>query len=202
MNKKLIILSLILFFTISTRSQTQNCKITGNINEPSLFKYACLYISKTKKLSITPIIANKFQFDIEKQQEEILGIVFLGLDSLNTCNDVKQNGITGFRASRMIALEDMTICVQEDIRKAAIYGGRLNKDLDQMNTCSRSLDFKPFFQQHPDSPIALIFLKSLSIIGKKPLFAGYVDCKSYYNDLSDRLKNSTEGKEVWAKIND
>lgn len=202
MKKNLLSLLLTAFTILSAHSQTQNCKINGTLTDQSFYKYAYLYISKTKELSVTPIVANKFQFNIANQKEAILGIMFLGLDSLKTYDDVIQNGIVGNRISRLIALEDLDIKIDENINTAIINGGSLNKDLDQMSSTSRSLDFKPFFEQHPDSPIALIFLKSLTAISKNHLLAQYVDCKTYYNDLSDRLKNSSEGKEVWAKIND
>jgi hypothetical protein len=197
-----IILTLLLLLTsLALKSQTL-CKINGRINDPSIFRYACLYISKTKKLTVTPIINNEFHFNLSTQQEEVLGILFLGLDSLHTINDVKANGVAGYYQSRMIALENMDICIDDDMNNAMIYGGKWSTDLDQMNSSTRNLDFKPFFEQHPDSPIAMILLKSLTVISKKPIFAAYVDCKSYFNDLSDRLKNSAEGKEVWAKINE
>jgi hypothetical protein len=193
----------LLFICMSLASKSQNlCTINGRINDPSIFRYACLYISKTKKLTITPIVNNEFHFKLSRQQEEVLGILFLGLDSLHTIDDVKENGVAGYYQSRMIALENMEICIDDDMNKAMIYGGKWSNDLDQMNSSTRSLDFKPFFEQHPDSPIAMILLKSLTVISKKPVFAGYVDCKSYFNNLSDRLKNSDEGKEVWAKINE
>lgn len=202
MKKNLLLLILTVFTTLSVHSQTQNCKITGTLTDQSFYKYAYIYISKTKELSITPIVANKFQFNINRQKEAILGIMFLGLDSLKTSEDVLQNGISGNRISRLIALEDMDINITENINTAIVSGGNLNKDLDQMSSTSKSLDFKPFFEQHPDSPIALIFLKSLTAISKNHMLAQYVDCKTYFNDLSDRLKNSSEGKEVWAKISD
>lgn len=202
MKRNLLSILLTVLTILSAHSQTQNCKINGTLIDQSFYKYAYLYISKTKELSVTPILANKFQFNIANQKEAILGIMFLGLDSLKTYDDVLQNGIVGNRISRLIALENLDINIIDNINTAIINGGNLNKDLDQMSSTSKSLDFKPFFEQHPDSPIALIFLKSLTAISKNHLLAQYVDCKTYYNDLSDRLKNSSEGKEVWAKIND
>jgi hypothetical protein len=197
-----IFLTLLILLTSLASKSKIPCKINGRINDPSIFRYACLYISKTKKLTLAPIINNEFHFNLSRQQDDVLGILFLGIDSLPTIKDVKENGVAGYYQSRMIALENMDICIDENMSDAMVYGGNLTNDLEQMNNSTRNLDFKPFFEQHPDSPIAMILLKSLTVISKKPIFAAYVDCKSYFNDLSDRLKNSAEGKEVWAKINE
>ena len=85
---------------------------------------------------------------------------------------------------------------------AAIVEGKiLNKDIDDMNLAINSRKYDAFFEQHPDSFIAILFLKILAkyTYNGFPLYT-IQERKLSYNKLSDRLKNSDEGKELLQMI--
>ena len=62
-------------------------------------------------------------------------------------------------------------------------------------------DFDGFFETHPNSPISILFLKVLSKYSSfgLPLYS-LEKQKLSFAKLSDRLKNSDEGKELSKKL--
>ena len=70
-----------------------------------------------------------------------------------------------------------------------------------MNLAIKTRDYGQFFNKYPNSPIAILFLKTLAkySFNGLPLFS-IQECKSAYDKLSDELKNSDEGKELWGII--
>ncbi|RDC56179.1 hypothetical protein DU508_11220 [Pedobacter chinensis] len=128
---------------------------------------------------------------------------FLGKDSLRTYAEVFEERKMGIYSSTSIAIEDLEIIIITNIREAAVNGGAFNRDIDHMNLAIKANKYEEFFEQHTDSPISLKLLKALVVVNKKKLPFGGVsnlNVKYFYKVLSEQLKNSEEGKELWQKI--
>jgi len=186
-----------IFFTIQgLHSQTLNCKINGILLEQSPFKYALLNDAKTKKVIFAPIIDGHFEFNIERQNEFQMMTLFLGEDSLKTYEQSRRDKGN----SRFIAVEDTYITIKDNVLGATVKGGSMNKDIDDMYKVMSSGQFESFFQQHPNSPVSLVLLKSLIRINEVTWLQGTLNCKLFYNKLSENLKNSILGKELLTKM--
>lgn len=186
-----------MFFTIQNlHSQSLDCKINGVLLEQSPFKYALLNDAKTQKVIFAPIIDGHFKFTIKRQNEFKMVTLFLGEDSLKTYEQSMQDKDN----SRFIAIEDMDITIKADVLGGTVKGGSLNKDIDDMYVVMKSRQFEPFFDQHSDSPVSLVLLKSLIRINEITALQGILDCKLFYNKLSENLKNSILGKELLNKM--
>lgn len=193
-----ITLFLCIFFTIQgLHSQTLNCKINGLVSGKTPFKYAFLVETEAKKNHMAPIINGHFELQIPKENKYQLLTLFLAEDSLKTYKEAKNDR----ENCRLVVLEDMDIIIESDVRNAKVNGGTLNKDLDQMYQAMHSLDYELFFSQHPDSPLSIRFLRVLMVINTRPPFEGTLNCKLFYDKLSDNLKDSKEGKELLEKLN-
>ena len=198
-----LILSFVLILTVHClHAQHVGCKITGTLANGTPYRFAYLYYAKENKTIRTPVVLNQFLFQVDQPSQPQVAILFLGTDSLKTYKDaIEERSEIGPKGTRLIAIEDSTmIDIQDNINEGIVTGGNLNKDLNDMYLSSKSMQYEQFFNAHPNSPIALIFLKSLIQISKIPNFSSYVDCKLYYSKLSDSLKNSKEGKKLFKKL--
>ena len=202
--RKNIVLLIFIFITVQhLQSQTLNCKLNGTLIYDGSYRYAFLYLPDNKSRHITEIIGKRFCFITKKPDELKLGIIFLGKDSSMTYADVVQQRKYGVNESRSVVIEDLEIIIDNDVSKAIVNGGMLNKDNDKMYKAISTSQYDEFFDQNPNSPLALELLKALIIINIKKLpFGGSsaFNIKSYYNKLSDRLRNSEKGKDLKERI--
>ena len=100
----------------------------------------------------------------------------------------------------MVALANMQITVIDRIEAAEISGGELNKALDEMNISILNLNYENYFDKYPDSAVSIYFLKLLAKVSKMPMLSSPINLRSYYTKLSDRIKNSDEGKMLYTTI--
>lgn len=193
---------LLLFSTVcSLYSQATNCTVTGTVDRNLPYKYAYLYNSKKNVLLKTPIVLNHFKFNASRHEELTLASLFFAMDSLMTYSNMLEKKAERIFEEKILAIEDsVNVKVPtENMKEAIVTGGPLNKALNEMYLTNSKRNYGEFFLKYPDSPVSLLYLKVLINISKTSMGAG-VDCTSYYNSLSNRLKNSEEGKELVKKL--
>lgn len=196
MKCKLVTL-LLIFISQQLYSQTKIATINGVVSNP-LLKYSYLYDSESKVAIVCPIVSEKFQFKVKVEKEFKLLNLFLVSDTL-TKNQI-DSWMKDRSGTRMIALADMQVTVVDRIETAEINGGELNKALDEMNISIKSGNYDNYFNKYPDSPVSILFLKLLVRVSKMPMLDSPINVSSYYNKLSDRIKNSDEGKLLYTAI--
>lgn len=167
------------------------------------YKYAYLYNSDTKVFLTAPIIEHQFNFELDKPEKPKILILSFNSKKIRNYKEVLESpDYKDPNGRRMIALEDtVKVTLKDNAKDALVEGKILNKAIDDMNLAAKLGEYKTFFEQHSDSPIALVFLKILakySVLGL-PLYT-IQERKLAFDKLSDRLKNSDEGKELFELI--
>lgn len=177
----------------------QDCLIYGTTAPDMLYKYAYLYDLDSKTFLTAPIVNHQFSFKLNKPDKLRLFTFNVNTDLMKSHEELIKSPDYGMpNRGRIIALEDsVKISMTTVTQEAAVKGRILNKAIDDMFLAIKSKKYESFFEQYPDSPISIIFLKTLvkNIVSSMPLFSR-TECKTYYNKLSDRLKNSAEGQEI------
>ena len=194
MKKKLKIIALLLFCMYSVSGQTTHLKIKGILSEGSDFNYAYLQDAK-RQLLFTPIVDGKFEFKVDRTDDLDLRNLFLSKDSIDRTSFVREGKFFRANASKMVAMEDLTIEIGSEWPATHVKGGPQNIEVDEMFQALKSKDVAPFFQAHSDSPISLVLLKSLIRINEISSDFNY-PCSAYYDLLSNRLKETQQGKKV------
>lgn len=197
MKNIVVIISLMLLFV--AKGFGQKSIIYGTTATHLNYKYAYLYNSDTKVFVTAPIIKDEFVFKLDKPEKPKILILSFNTELIKTYDEVLQSpNYKDPNGRRMIALEDtVKVTLKDNAKDALVEGKILNKAIDDMNLAAKLGEYETFFEQHSDSPIALVFLKILakySVLGS-PLFS-VQERKLAYDKLSDRLKNSDEGKEL------
>lgn len=198
MKCKLITLLLILISS-QLYSQNKSATINGLVHN-KIFTYAYLYNSETKETKVCQITADKFKFELGIEKELKIYKLFLGSESSILPENQIEHRIQDRSGTRMIALENMNIDITDGVKSAIIEAGELNKSLDEMNKSIENLDQDNYFEKFPDSPVSILYLKTLVSLSKHPMFGSEINVKSYYTKLSERLKNSEDGKILYASI--
>ena len=193
---------LLLIFTccaLSLAAQEKLYKISGTVTDNAEAKYAYL-VSFYNSVTKTPIVNGRFEFNLKKDRELDMRALILRADSVMTYDMFMQQKRAQADDSRTILIDNFEVETGKIVATAVVKGSSLNKDLDDMFAAIKSQAFEQYFANHNDSPVALLFLKSLAQIGGgSSMFASY-DCKTYYNLLSDRLKQSPDGLLLAQKI--
>lgn len=180
--------------------QSANCKIEGSIGKNLSYKYAYLVDLKKKTIEFAPLTNRRFTFVAQKEDDFLLMRVFLSSDSAIDYNSYRMQLSNRLIDTRLIACEDLTIIVEGDIKSAIIEGGKYNADIDEMDVAIKNKQYASFFATHHESPLSIIFLSSLITVNKHfPLLDGQ-EIKSFYENLSVKLKASKEGKDLLKKI--
>ncbi|MEE1946300.1 hypothetical protein VRU48_14340 [Pedobacter sp. KR3-3] len=164
-------------------------------------KYAYLYDQDTKILTSAPIVDHQFSFKLDKPEKLKVMTLYFGVDLVKTRDElIKDPNFDSRNGTRVVALEDtVQVSLLETARSAAVKGGRLNRDIDDMFLAIKQKKYEAFFAEHPNSPIAIVFLKTLATNARNSsAFFSIPECKGYYAKLSEGLKNSDEGKELLA----
>lgn len=198
MKCKLITL-LLLFISLQLYSQNKMAAINGLVQN-KVFTYAYLYDAESKETKVCKIEAGKFKFELEIEKELKLYHLFLITDSLILPKNQIQDRIKDRSETRMVALENMKINIIDSIKTAVIEGGELNKAVEEMNKSVKNQDISSYFEKFPDSPVSIVFLKALVRLAKHPMIGSEINVKSYYAKFSDRIKNSEDGKLLYAAI--
>lgn len=185
----------------SLYGQATGCIVTGTVHKSLPYKYAYLYNSKKNIMLKAPVVLSHFRFNAVRYEELTLASLFFGMDSLMTYNILLEKKAERIFEEKILAIEDsVNVYVPtENMKEALVTGGPLNKALNDMYLTSNKRNYAEFFLKYPDSPVSLLYLKVLINISKTSMGAG-IDCPSYYNSLSSRLKNCEEGKELFKKL--
>ena len=196
MKCKLVTL-LLIFMSHQLYGQTKIATINGVVKNV-LFSYAYLHDADSNVTKVCPITDGRFQLYVKIEKEFKLFNLFLASDSL-TKNQIESR-IKDRSSIRMVALADMQVTVVDRIETAEISGGESNKALDEMNISIVNLNYENYFDKYPDSAVSIYFLKLLSKVSKMPMLSSPINLRSYYTKLSDRIKNSDEGKMLYTTI--
>jgi hypothetical protein len=127
--------------------------------------------------------------------------LMLTADSSLTYDNYMQRKRDRTDDSRMILVEDVEITSGKIVANAVVKGSTLNKDLGDMFATIKSQNYEQYFAEHPDSPVSMLFLKSLAQIGAGGSTFYCHDCNKYFRLLSIRLQQSAEGLALAKKIN-
>lgn len=198
MKIKLITL-LLIFISLHLYSQKKTATINGVVKN-KLFTYAYLYDAESKETKVCKIVTDKFRFELEQEKELKFYNLFLGSENSILPDNQIQHRIQDHSGLRMIALENMNVKIVDGIKSAVVEAGELNKAVDEMNTSIKTSDYDSYFEKFPDLPVSVVFLKTLVPLTKHPLIGASFNVKSYYTKLSDRIKNSEDGKLLYKAI--
>ena len=197
---------------IATSASAQTYTIKGHIKNQGYNKYAFLYSYPDSSTKVCPIVNHEFNFEAEVKRSNKLsegGVIYLGASQ-----SVSYESVKALRAvppfidyTRPVGIENFTIEIddEENIKNAVVIGGDLNKQRDDMQATIISKDYEGFFKRNPDASISVSFLMALNRMSK---FSGMIRFKDLsnddflriYNSLSERLKNSEDGKKLSLEL--
>jgi hypothetical protein len=181
----------------------QKCMIYGTTATELPYKYAYLYDQDTK-VFVTALITNhQFSFEVDRPQKLKILMLSFNKELIKTYEEILESPDYKYpNGARMVALEDtVEVTLKEYTKQALVKGKSLNKDIDGMYLAIKSGKYDTFFKEHPDSPVAIVFLRTLAGLAVKgSSLITIQECKLSYDSLSDRLKNTDEGKELLKMI--
>lgn len=196
--KHIILVALLTVLPLA-KSLGQNSLIYGTISADLPYKYAYLYISGSKELISTSIIDKKFSFSLAKRDSLTMLSLSFNTELIKTFQELKESVDYEYpNRPRIVALEDtVEISLNDKTQDALVKGKKLNKAVDEMFFVIKTKKYSDFFESNSENPVSLVFLKTLvqGIINGSPFFSR-VDCKLWFNKLSDELRNSKKGKEI------
>jgi hypothetical protein len=197
--KRNLLLFILTCCALSLAAQNEMYKISGVVIDKPEAKYAYL-VSFYKSVTRTPIVNGRFEFNLKKDRELDMRALMIRADSVVTYEMFMQQKSAQADDSRTILIDNLEVETGKIVANALVRGSSLNQDLDDMFATIKSQDYTKYFANHSDSPVSMLFLKSLAQIASgSSMFASY-DCKTYYNLLSDRLKQSPDGLLLAQKI--
>lgn len=183
----------------------QSCIVHGTTGPQITYQYIYLYDSDSKVLVTAPISDHKFSFKVDKTDKPKFLMLYFSTDLMKTHKELMDNPDYEYlkKARRIVALEDtIEVSMTDENQRPVVKGKGLNKDVDDMYMAIKSRKYDVYFEQHSDSPMSMVFLKTLTESASKGFpFLGLSECKSYFHKLSNGLKESDEGKAVWSMIN-
>lgn len=177
----------------------QKCIVYGTTATELSYKYVYLYDPDTKVFVTAPVIAHQFSFELDRPEKLKILMLSFNMELMKTYKEVLESPDYKYpNGARMVALEDtVEVTLKEYTKEALVKGKDLNRDIDGMYLAIKSGKYDTFFKQHPDSPVAIVFLKTLTGLATKGSALITIEqCRSSYDSLSDRLKNTDEGKEL------
>lgn len=199
MKKNLLVL-ILCCCALSLTAQEKTYRISGTVSDNPEAKFAYL-VSFYNSVTRTPVLNGCFELNLKKDRELDMRALMIRKDSVMTYEMFMQQKSIQADDSRTILIDNFEVATGKTVADAVVKGSSLNKDLDDMFATIKSHAYEQYFTDHNDSPVSLLFLKSLAQIGGgSSMFASY-DCKKYYSLLSDRLKQSPEGLLLAQKIN-
>lgn len=182
----------------------QTCTIYGKTATNLSYKWAHLYDPDTKTLLTVPVTLHQFGFKLDRPEKLKIVMLSFTTDSMKTYEEIRKSPDLQYpNGIRMVALEDtVNVTLAGYTPYATVKGRDLNKAIDGMLLSIKSINYGSFFDKYPDSPVAVVFLKTLADnVNKGWDYLSKAECKSFYDKLSANLKNSEEGKELLKMIN-
>jgi hypothetical protein len=194
-----ILLLILTSSTFSLYAQDKTYKISGIVSDKPEVRYAQLVSLEKKAVTTVPVANGRFEFNLNKELD--MRALMLTADSALTYENYMQEARSRTNDSRMILVEDAEITSGKIVADAVVKGSSLNRDLEDMFATIKSRNFEQYFAEHPDSPVSMLFLKSLAQIGGAGSAFHSYDCKKYFALLSNRLQQSPDGLALAQKIN-
>jgi hypothetical protein len=188
-----ILLLILTLSTLSLFAQEKTYKISGTVSDKPEVRYAQLVSLEKKAVTRVPVANGRFEFNLKKSKELDMRALMLTADSSLTYENYMQETRSRMDDSRMILVEDAEITSGKIVADAVVKGSSLNKDLEDMFATIKSQNFEQYFAEHSDSPVSMLFLKSLAQIGGAGSAFHPYDCKKYFALLSNRLQQSQDG---------
>lgn len=139
------------------------------------------------------ITNGRFEFNLKKSRALDMRALILTADSVLSYDDFMQEKRNRTDDSKMIMVDDLEITTGKIVADATVKGSPLNNDLGDMFSTIKTGDYEKYFSDHPDSPVSMLFLKSLAQISRSASASTSFDCKKYFGLLSDRLQQSPDG---------
>lgn len=183
----------------SLQAQTLYSKISGKFQARTSYQFAYLTDPGTKTISIARIQREEFSFKLVKPDGLKICYLYLDNDSTRTYDNLIDKW-KDLQRPKMLAIEDVTIIISEQIIDAKVYGGEYNLQVDKLKEVSRTRDFDVFLDAYPDSQLSLKLLRAYISVRKINGFEDRYDARELYNKLSNRLKDSPEGKKIYKDL--
>jgi hypothetical protein len=195
---KLILLLFLLFSIEGLHAQALDVEINGTLIDAP--QYKCVYLAnlKQKTFLVTPIVKGGFGFKTQITVDGSLAHLFFDTDSTRTIDYLLQsrNG----DHTRLVAIEDATLAFTANAKAMEVIKGPLNNDVNDMYEAMATSAFEKYFETHSESAVSLVFLRALIAVGSKNKGVTPINCKVLYDKLSERLKNSSKGKELLSLL--
>lgn len=184
--------------------------ITGSFDKLQENKFVYLYTQqvddRTEELTVIPIVNNQFLVHktIDKKGRLFTSaIIFLGKDdkiSVADFNELKKDPEFYINEKVLFVLEDsLHIDFKFPLKQSVVKGGKLNEENNYFNKSLKDGTYLNYVKGHPDSPFSLVALKAIDRVAKYSNQLAEIDILELYNGLSDRIKQSFEGKEFAKK---
>ncbi|WP_131538353.1 hypothetical protein [Pedobacter nototheniae] len=190
-------------------AQMGEYNIKGDFGKDNANKFAYLHLSqiddRSEELIAIPI--NNNQFFINKQIDKkkrlcIFGIIFTskrGDITIDEFNEMKKDMDFYLNHKLLIVLEDSVhIDFKSPITQSIVNGGKLTNESVLCQKATKDNTYLEFIISHPDSPFSLLCLKAINRIKNMSIYTKNlenINTSELFNKLSDRLKQSFEGKE-------
>lgn len=219
---KILVFLGMLIWTTGLFAQSFTFEVKGRINESEGEKYAYLYSAGNKDLFLkVPVVGGTFKFKSNADLDGSLlrwSIIFVEGRNNVTAAEVKKNleskswlpGGTPKIINIILENIDLDIKQGSQINYAKITSeGVFNKQLKELRNTgnTKGINAFDFIKKYPNSPVSLDELQSAVNFSKilpeakiKQVFGG--SPKQMYMMLSNRLKQSKEGKLIKIKIDE
>lgn len=217
-----LIICFALLFVGSLHAQTIKFTIEGVVQNPKNAKFAYLVSNSTVAgkpdlFLVKPMDGNHFQLSATSDLEGKLlrdGFIFIDERGDITLSEVKLNlkqkvwFVGGSANLKKIFLEDVKLNIENpyNLEPAKIISG--GNYLQQTKAASKALRDKTllaFVKQNSDSPIALMEVGNIITFTRVSNFVfgpNFGSPAELYGALSNRLKQSAEGKAIKKKLNE
>lgn len=219
---KILVFLVMLVGSTSLFAQSYTFEVRGHIKGTESAKYAYLYSAGAKDLFLKiPLVDGTFKFNSTANLDGNLlrwAVLFVETRNNVTAVEVKKNLDSmiwlpgGTPKIKSIILENINLDINSgsQINYAKITGGGvLNKQLEELRSNGNAKKIKAFdfIKKYPNSPVSLLelqgvikFYNILSANEFQQIYGG--SPKQMYVTLSERLKQSKEGKLIKIKIDE
>ncbi|WP_412467235.1 hypothetical protein [Pedobacter sp. KLB.chiD] len=219
---KILVFLAMLFWSTGLFAQWFTFEVKGHIDDAEKAKYAYLYSAGNRNIFLkVPLVGGNFKFSSTANLDGSLlrwAVIFVETRDNVTAAEVKKNldsktwRLGGTPKIKSIILEnvDLDITKGSQINYAKIAGGgTFNKQLEELGSNGNvdKINLFDFIRKYPNSPVSLLklqglvnFLKVLPAAKFEQIYGG--SPQQMYAMLSDRLKQSKEGKLIKTKIDE
>jgi hypothetical protein len=154
MKKENFLLVLLILFTVSgLNAQNLNCEINGSFVDSTRYKYAYLVESKLNIFMKTPIIDQKFKFNLTQPENYQTTQLYFEEDSVKTNAYFLEQAKRLSDNRRIVTIENADLIFGNNALNMKVVMSKLNKDINEMYKAMETRGFQTFFDQHPVSEI-------------------------------------------------